>query len=52
MYDVTMTSFLCFRQRNGLKVKKVWKGNWGFETQFQIAQVYSSMKTGVIAKWN
>ena len=23
MYDVTMTSFLCFRQRKGLKVKNV-----------------------------
>ena len=29
MYDVTMTSFMCFRRQNGLKVKNViMTSNW------------------------
>ena len=38
MYDVTMTSILCFCQRNGLKAKNViMTSNWNFMVVFELS---------------
>ena len=38
MYDVTMTSFLCFRPRNGLKAKNViMTSDWNFMIVFELS---------------
>ena len=38
MYDVTMTPFLCFRRRNGLKAKNVKiTSDWKFMIVFELS---------------